>query len=162
MSERTYLKKVIDAAIENEEIGERFYETMSKKFSDNSELQKLFYTLAGDEETHKERFKKIRDNLTANAFVPAAGVDYELAGPKKADAFFSEESIETKEDALERALAFEKASLNYYEGIAKILGPSDELRAMIDEEKSHVTAVMKSALNIGSRFRGMDDTWQSG
>ena len=75
------------------------------------------------------------------------------------ESFFGINVIATKEDALTRALEFEKSSLQYYERMAKLLGECEELRTMINEEKSHVKEVTRNILNQGSLYRGMDDNY---
>ena len=47
-------------------------------------------------------------------------------------------SIQSREDALKRALHLEKATLAYYQAVRDVSGPEDVLDSLIAMEKKHV------------------------
>jgi len=68
------------------------------------------------------------------------------------------DEIRTREDALERALGLEKATLAYYQAMREILGADDVLDSLITVEKRHVVKVMQLLLT-GAKFRGLADAF---
>ena len=67
------------------------------------------------------------------------------------------DQIDSREDALERAFNLEKASLLYYQAMKEVL-QDDLLDSMIQEEKSHLTQVMRYMVT-GAKMRGLGDTF---
>ena len=69
------------------------------------------------------------------------------------------DDIETPEDALERALQFEKNTWGYYEAMKGVLGEHKVLDAIIELEKSHITKLVEY-LVTGAKMRGLGDRYQ--
>lgn len=167
MIEDLTLKGCIEFAIATEEFGSETYARLAEKFSDIKDIAPLFSRLAEDERVHKKQFSE----LLAKTPVPAADVpspdmsDYLRA--MSHSLFFSQyngpfkdvDAVKDRDDALQIALEFEKATLGFYKAVEEILGSSVILSAIIAAEKSHVTGLMKALLVEGSKFRSLQDHW---
>ena len=69
------------------------------------------------------------------------------------------ESIQDRNDALQRALDFEKATLGFYKAVEDVLGTNEVLTEVIETERNHVVVLMKALLVEGSKFRSLQDQW---
>lgn len=164
MIEDLTLRKAIELAITTEQLGADFYSRMERNFHDDKELQDVFCQLAKDEKTHEAQFKHILENA------PETEVDkqqYELYQFLRAtaiseffrkDAFKETDKIKTRDEALGRALAFEKSTLQYYKAMQDVLGKEPRLEEIIDAERKHVLAIMK-VIVTDAKFRGTDYNW---
>lgn len=160
MSEELTLRNTIEMAIKTEDVGAAFYSRLSEKFNDNPQLQELFSILARDEEGHRRQFGTLLENLPDEKGISASVESKEYLQALSVTEFFKDsEEIETKEDALARAFAFEKASILYYQGIEDILGENEYLNRIIKAEKRHLISIMKNMIIEGSKFRGLADRW---
>ncbi len=166
MTDEMTLRKSIELAVTTEKLGAGFYNTLAKKFKDENELNELFSTLAKDEVAHEVEFRSLLNKVPQGEKVEHADERYRyLAATAVSEFFMGEEGafrdtekIKTRDDALGRAFAFEKATLLYYHAIKDILGENEILQAIIKAEKSHVVSVMKYLLT-GAKMRGLSDTW---
>ena len=69
------------------------------------------------------------------------------------------DTVKDRDDALQKALDFEKATLGFYKAVEEVQGSSALLSQIIEAEKSHVVVIMKALLVEGSKFRSLQDTW---
>ena len=140
--EELTLRRAVEFAITTEQLGGKLYERLSKKFADDEELSKIFKQLSEDEETHEKQFQALLSRVISLFFLSRVGICRDLG------------SIETREDALQRAFELEQASLGFYQTLREILGEEPVLDSIINVEKQHLLAVMK-VLMTGEKFRGL-------
>lgn len=160
------MKKCVEFAITTEELGARFYARMAKKFGDQGDVSDLFAQLSRDEEVHKEQFSKLLSEAPDAPDVSDAPEKAQYLRAMSISEFFSHytgpfkdrDDIENRDQALERALAFEKSTLGFYKAVEEVLGSHPTLSKIIDAERGHVTAIMK-ALVTGGKFRSTQDNW---
>jgi len=164
MIEKLTIERAVDFAIKTEQLGGEFYKKLAAKHADDAELSELFSLLARDEEIHEAEFKALRETLPADRVEKLSDADQEyLRAIATAEIFYGNnealdpaDRVETREDALHRALSLEKGSLLYYGAMRDVLGSSDVLDGIINAEKDHMTKVMKY-LFTGARMRGLID-----
>jgi rubrerythrin len=148
MLEGAGLREAVEFAITTERLGARFYEMLAEKFRDDEEVHGLFVQLTLDEEEHEREFSSLRER------VPAEEMDIpEISqGVLKAwsiSEFFSSsdglmrdlDAIQTRADAVERALELEKQTLGYYETLRDVMGDDPTLDVIIEAEKSHIVSL---------------------
>ncbi|GBE36800.1 rubrerythrin [bacterium BMS3Bbin07] len=141
------VREVVEQAVRTEKLGYDFYSSMAERFKDRVELRDLFETLAKKEQIHEERFKKLEESVSdeepegwedvseyMRAFVESGlflGTDKALSRMKE---------IQSVQDAVEFALAFEKETLLYFLGLKKAVADMEKgiVDAIIDEEQSHI------------------------
>jgi rubrerythrin len=166
MIENITAAKCLEFAIKTEEMGAELYQRLAKKFSSDRELSELFEGLGRDEVQHGERFRALGERTLPrlrDQRIPIEQQNY-LRAMSISDVFATKElardveSIRSREDALERALNLEKATLGYYQAVRDILGEDDVLDSLIAVEKSHVVKVMQLMLT-GAKFRGLSDNY---
>jgi len=166
MLEDVSLKSCLEFAVATEDFGTKFYGRLAKKFSGNGEIANLFEQLGKDEQIHKQQFSELLEHVS-----PEKG---EISAPEKSQyvramaisEFFSRydgpfvdiDKIESRDDALEKAFAFEKATLGFYHAVQDVLGENSTLTQVIEIEKSHVTRLMKVMIT-GEKFRSLQDNW---
>lgn len=164
MAEKLTPEMCVEFAIRTEEIGAQMYKDLAARFPKDPELQALFDGLAADEVEHGERFRALHQRVASSAkpISPEQG-DY-LRAMSMSDVFDTEalakraDGIKTREDALERALHLEKATLAYYQAMREALGPNEVLDSLIAVEKKHVVKVMQLMIT-GAKFRGLADAY---
>jgi rubrerythrin len=166
MTDGLTLRKVIEFAAVTEEIGAGFYQRMAARFSDKPEVAAVFAQLARDERTHQVQFQSLLSSAPATY---DDLVEYERAQYLRAMAvseffaphagpFRDTDQIQDADEALWRALEFEKATLGYYRAIHDELGPSEALDSIVAAEKEHLLRLMKVVMT-GAKFRGLQDVW---
>jgi len=166
MLENLTPKKAVEFAITTEALGEKFYNRLASKFSDDPHFVELFKRLAADEKSHQAQFTKLLETVED---VPEDKLDFERAQYLRAmsiSEFFSKsggpfkdaDSIEQPADALEKVFGFEKSLVGFYQAIREVVGPNEALEAIIEAEKQHVVAVMKLMLT-DAKYRSMQDPW---
>ncbi len=155
----------VEFALKTEEIGAELYQGLARRASD-PELRDLFEGLGRDEIEHRELIRSLQQRL-ASRFrqpVPAEQQDYLRAmsmsevfsGPKGLAG--DVEGIRSRDDALERALNLEKATLAWYQAVRDVVGPDEVVDSLIAVEKKHVVKVMQ-LLITGAKFRGLADAF---
>jgi rubrerythrin len=156
------LRKALEMAVATEELGAKYYQEISKKFSDEKELVEVFDRLAEDEVAHESQFKKLLDEIPSDEVgQDDAGLLLRAAATSQ---FFDKKALEdvseikTADDALAKALAFERSTLFYYQSLKDIIGESPQLQKLVDAEKAHVTTLMKVIVS-NAKFRGLADPW---
>jgi rubrerythrin len=154
----------VEFAVKTEELGAQMYRDLAARFSSDAELRELFAALAADEVEHGERFRGLQDRVGPRREPLSAEQDEYLRAMSMSEVFDTEalarrvDGIRTREDALERALHLEKATLAYYQAMREVLGPDDVLDALIAVEKKHVIKVMHLMMT-GAKFRGFADAY---
>lgn len=167
MIEKVTVAKCLEFAIKTEEIGAELYQRLAARFASDRELHDLFEGLGRDEAIHRDQFQvlhdrsleKFRDHPVANdqqEYVRAMSMSEIFSGPKGLTKDL--ESIKTRDDALERALQLEKATLGYYQAVREIIGADEALDTLIAVEKKHVVKVMQLMMTE-AKFRGLADSY---
>ena len=164
MIEDLTLRKAIELAITTEQLGAEYYSQMQRKFSDQKNLNDIFTQLVKDEKLHEAQFKAILQHVPEDK---PEDQQYELYQYLRAtaiseffrsDYFKNTDSIKAPDQALGRSLAFEKATLQFYEAISEILGQSEDLEKIIKTERTHVVNLMKVIVS-DAKFRSLSDNW---
>lgn len=157
--------KCVEFAIKTEEIGAELYHQLAQQFASDRELTELFRDLGRDEVQHAEQFRALRDRFVdrpqrgpisadeAN-YLRAMSMSDIFSGPKGLASTL--DGVRTRDDALERSLHLEKATLAYYQAVRDVLGADEVLDTLIAVERRHVLMVMK-LLVTGAKFRGFAD-----
>lgn len=167
MIEDMSLKGCLEFAIATEELGNELYERLAAKFSNNKEISELFSRLAADEQVHNKQFAALLKNAPANEGSGATPEKREYLKAMSVSEFFSHhrgpfkdvDKIKDRDDALQMALDFEKATLGFYKAVEDFHGKENQLTQVIEAEKAHVIVLMKALLVEGSAFRSLQDRW---
>jgi rubrerythrin len=164
MIENVTPERCIEFAIQTEEIGARMYKDLAARFASDRELSELFAGLALEELDHGDRFRALHGRLAAHLRPASTEQQDYLRAMSMSEVFDAQalsksvSGIRSRDDALERALALEKATLAYYQAMREIIGPDEFLEVLISVEKKHVVKVMQLLLT-GAKFRGLADTF---
>ncbi len=165
MSEDVTVARCVEFAIKTEEAGAQLYRRLSEKFETDADLSELFEGLSFDEAHHRRQFQALHERALSRSGGRTLTSEQQkyLRAMSMADVFANMRSLETavegirtREDALERAFGFEKATLAYYQAMIDVLGPDEILEALVAAEKSHVVKVMELMIT-GEKFRGLSD-----
>lgn len=167
MLEELTLKGCIEFAIATEAYGAKHYARLAEKFSQDPEITKIFTKLSEDELIHKQQFTELLAKAPQDGSKDPSPEKGDYLKAMSYSAFFSPyqgsfkdiDAVEDCNDALQRALEFEKATLGFYKAFEDVEGPSDLLTRIIDAEKNHVVVIMKALLVEGSKFRSLQDSW---
>jgi rubrerythrin len=167
MIENVTAAKCLEFAMKTEEIGAELYQALAKKFASERELTELFEGLARDEVQHGELVRALYERViprVRDQAVPAEQQDY-LRAMAMSEFFSGDRSlakdvdgIKSREDALERTLGLEKATLAFYQAVRDVVGADDVIDSLIAVEKRHVVKVMQ-LLITGAKFRGLADSF---
>jgi rubrerythrin len=156
--------QVIQLAVATEQLGARHYSELAQKFADKQDVADTFRQLAKDEEAHQATFRKLLDQVEGAKVLTPDDDGYYLMRAAASGEFFDKKKaddlshIQTAEDALTHAVELERSTLLYYHTMRSVLGASPELDAIIAEERSHMTALMRVMI-AQARFRGISDPW---
>lgn len=165
MIEDVTAAKCVDLAVRLEELGAELYRRLAIRFATDGELSALFQGLRRDEVHHQEQFRGLRDRAASRPAGRALSDEQKqyLRAMSMADAFPGGEGLEadldaikTREDALERVLGAEKATLAFYQAMRDVLGGDEVLESLISVEKTHVVKVMELMIT-GAKYRGLAD-----
>jgi rubrerythrin len=162
MIEDVTVAKCVEFAIRTEEMGAELYQRLAGRFAPDPELSELFDGLGRDEAHHRELFRVLHERALSRSGDPTLsdGQKNFLRAMSAAGTFDHLEkdldAIRTREDALERALGLERATLGYYQAMRDVFGSDEILESLITVEKSHVIKVMELMLT-GAKFRGLSD-----
>jgi rubrerythrin len=160
------IREAIEFAVKTEALGQAFYEKLAAKFADESEAKEIFTTLAKDEKLHEAQFRELLERA------PAGGPTGEQADYLQAMAhaeFFQDADdldqvvagINSREDALERALRLERDTLAFYQAVVEVGGASELIQRIIDAEKGHVVTLVRYLMS-GAKMRGIRDDYAGG
>jgi rubrerythrin len=167
MIEDMTLKGCMEFAVATEELGAKIYARLAKKFADSKDIANLFSRLAEDEEVHKRQFSELLKKAPEEEGVSSAPEKHEYLKAMSLSEFFSHnygpfkdiETLRDRNDALLKALDFEKATLGFYKAVEDVLGKKELLSQVIETERNHVIVLLKALLVEGSEFRGLQDRW---
>ena len=159
-------KSCIEFAVVTEENGAKFYGHLAKKFASNQEISNLFELLGKDEEVHKEQFSELLKDVPRQVDEVSSPEKSQYVRAMSISEFFSHyqgpfadvDKIDSRDDALEKAFAFEKATLGFYHAAQDVLGENPTLTKVIEAEKSHISRLMKVMIT-GEKFRSLQDKW---
>jgi len=167
MIESVTVAKCLEFAIKTEEIGAEMYQALAKKFASDGVLTALFEGLGRDEVQHGELVRALYERViprVRDQAVPPEQQDY-LRAMALSEFFAGDrslaknlEGIRSREDALERTLNLEKATLAFYQAVRDVVGKDDVIDSLIAVEKRHVVKVMQ-LLITGEKFRGLADSF---
>jgi rubrerythrin len=158
------LHEAVELAITTEQLGADFYERMARRFGDDEELGEIFARLAKDEKAHEAQFKEFLKTVPEKDEEPKRYEEHQFLRATAISRFFRKEAfkdtadIEDRDEALGRALEFEKDTLQYYRAMDEAFGGSDALKQLAEAEHQHVLTLMK-VIMAEARFRGLQDTW---
>lgn len=158
-------RQAIEFAVNTEELGERFYQQLAFRFSDQPELRELFELLGKEEVVHAAQFKKLLDGLPPDEGV-STGPEFQYLRAMSLSQFFMGEEglrklarkIESRNEALGIAFELEKATVQFYTALREVIGESDALDQVIEAEKAHLMKVMQYIVT-DSEFRGLAERW---
>ena len=167
MIEDITIKGCMEFAVATEELGVKIYTRLAAKFRDSKDIMELFSRLAQDEEIHRRQFAELLRKAPADEGISSSPEKREYVKAMSISEFFSHhrgpfqdiEKIHDRDDALQRALDFEKATLGFYRAVEDVLGKQELLNQVIEIEKNHVVVLLKALLVEGSKFRGLQDRW---
>lgn len=156
---------LVEFALRIEETGAELYQGLARKFASEPELRDLFDGLGRDEVHHGEQIRSLQKRL-APRLGPASDEQREYLRAMSVSDVFSApkgpardvEGIRSRDDALERALNLEKATLAFYQAVREVAGPDEVLDSLVAMEKKHVVKVMQ-LLITGAKFRGLGDAF---
>ena len=166
MLEDISLKSCIEFAVATEDIGAKFYGRLAKKFAVSQDIANLFELLGKDEQTHKQQLSELLKHVPQAKAETGTPEKSQYVRAMSISEFFSRyhgpfvdiDKIESRDDALEKAFGFEKATLGFYHAVQDVLGENSTLTEVIEVEKSHITRLMKVMIT-GEKFRSLQDEW---
>ncbi len=150
------IDEVLEMAVQTERIGFQYYTNMALKFKSDTELVKLFTTMAAKEKTHEMTFTELKGLVAKSGTEPQdweevtnymrAFVESEFF-LGKVKSLPSLDQIKTVKDAVRFALGFEKETFMYFLELRKIVKEKEIVDEILNEEKSHIMwlASFKSA-----------------
>jgi rubrerythrin len=166
MIQKVTAETCVAFAIETEEMGAELYAGLARKFAADGELRELFEGLGRDEVHHGEQVRAMGDRLRPrfrDRPVSVEEQDY-LRAMSMSDVFSGPGGlagelgdIQTRGDALKRALRLEKSTLAYYKAMRDVVGPEEVLDSLIAMERKHVVRVM-ALLVTETMMRGLADS----
>jgi rubrerythrin len=166
MLERVTAETCVAFALETEEIGAELYRGLAERFAGDGELAEVFEGLAREEVQHGERIRTMGERLAPrfrDRPVSAEEQHY-LRAMSMSDIFSRPKglagdlgSIQSRGDALKRALHLEKATLAYYQAMRDVAGPDEILDWLVAMERKHVVKVM-ALLVAETMLRGLADS----
>lgn len=139
------IREIVEQAVQTEKLGYEYYRSMSGKFADNTELNKLFNTLAEQEMLHEKRFAELKETLTeeqlenweeASKYLNEIVESEFFLGSNKA--LTSMGDITTAREAVHHAMRFEKETLLYFYALKDAVQEKDIISDIISEEKRHM------------------------
>jgi rubrerythrin len=167
MIEDMTLKGCMEFAVATEELGDKIYTRLAAKFGDHKDIAGLFSRLAEDERVHKRQFSELLKKAPIEEGVSDSPEKREYLKAMSISEFFSHhrgpfqniEKIQDRNDALQKALEFEKATLGFYRAVEDVMGKRELLTEVIETERNHVIVLLKALLVEGSEFRSLQDRW---
>ena len=158
MAEKSPGKEFLEAAIEIERNGRKFYESAAQR-SKNGEVRKVLMQLAGREREHEHTF---RDMLTRaggyGSENPCENYDYiknvadtSIFAGERAQALLTKGAM-TDIDAVEAGISFEKDSVLFYSEVRGMVPRQDQeiMDMIINEEKKHLSELSYMANKMRS------------
>lgn len=154
--------EVFEMGMDVEKNGEAYYNKAAELAAD-PKVKKVFEYLAGEEKTHWNIFKQLRDGLSGDMAAPTV-IDSEGVNELYLDALVksrlfssereAEQLAEKAKDAIEAlniALSFEKDTILFFSMMKSMtradLG-ADKIDLLIAEEQKHIIRIAKEIENI--------------
>ncbi len=156
MLEQLTLKKAVEFAIKTEEIGAAAYAKLARKFSDEKDIEDIFQVLAREEIAHGKAFTTLlmrvpdveeSEGAESWQYLRAMSISQFFSG--REGLLKSLDKIQTREDALVRAISLEKATLQFYDGMRDLLDDSEIIDSIIRAEKRHIVNLMRVLMSEG-------------
>lgn len=148
--EKYSVSEVIEEAVQTEKLGNVYYETMAARFAENTGLRKLFDTLAAKELVHQQTFADLKEIVKEEESVDWEQVTQYLRAFVESEFFLGKskslpalEHVNTVEDAVKFAMAFEKETLLYYHKLRELVKEKEVVDEIINEEQSHIMWLAK-------------------
>ncbi len=157
------ITQALELAVKTERDGAEFYAQAAKVCSDNTTLSEMFLQLSRDEKAHEAQFSQILNSLSDENQEESSDDKMHLLQATSASEFFKADFLGNAEqlstqDALIKALNFEKSTLLHYHSLADVIPNSEKIQGLIRAEKEHVAALMKVIMN-DAQFRGLADSF---
>jgi rubrerythrin len=145
------LRQAVDFAITTEQLGARSYRRLARNLEKNNDVAKLFLRLAQDEERHEAEFRALMETVPDRDVERDYPETYGFLRAMSISEFFSPRSgltrdvdeIQSRSDALRRAIELEKATLGYYQALREVMGGSEALDGIIQAEREHLLSVTR-------------------
>jgi rubrerythrin len=146
------IRELVDVSIQIEESGYSFYTQCGKKFQ-QKEFQYLFAYLADQERRHKETFETLFSGMggaegqfTEEYLLYLRAIAGERVFRNANDVDAAVRGLPSIQDVFRIALTAEKDSILWYSELLTVYGEGSQasgiLRRLIDEERSHVVALL--------------------
>ncbi len=144
--------EIVELGIQIERNGRDFYNILVNQ-TENQKSKDIFKFLACEEEKHIETFQKILDSVQKHeppgafteeyfAYMKAMASVYVFTEKDKGKTVAKE--IQTDTEAVELGMGFEQDSIEFYEGMKKIVPPNDckLLEELIAQEENHIKKLL--------------------
>ena len=143
------LRQAVEFAITTEQLGVRSYRRLARNLENDDDAAELFLRLAQDEERHEAEFRRLMETVPLSDADREYQETYGFLRAMSISEFFSPtsgltrdvEEIQSRADALRRAIELEKATLGYYQALREVLGESEALDGIIQAEREHLLTV---------------------
>lgn len=167
MKEEVTIGRVLEFAITTEDLGHDLYRRLAERYSEDTELRRLFSRLAEDESLHASQLAKMRSDLEAGEVEELSGEDAEyLRSVSSSEVFWDgedpmavAEGVEDRNDALQVAHDLEKSTILYYQSLQGVIGRHEILERILEMEHDHLSQVVKYMMIPGAKMRGVTDQW---
>jgi rubrerythrin len=166
MIENVTAETCVAFSIQTEEMGAELYLGLARKFAADVELRELFDRLGRDEVDHAAQIRTLGERLVPRfRDRPFSTEEQDYLRAMSMSDIFSRPgglvedlgAIQSRKDALKRALHLEKATLAYYQAIRDVVGAEEVLDSLIAMERKHVVKVM-ALLVTETMLRGLADS----
>lgn len=159
-------RKAVEFAVFTEQEGREFYTRLAGRFADEPELAATFGLLARDEALHERQFRSLLERLPATSADAISAEDKEYLRALSLSRFFGSDKgslgsfadTANREDALVHAFETEKATVQFYDALDRVLGGHPVLASIISTERRHMVKLMKYILT-DAEFRGVSDSY---
>ncbi len=146
--------QIVEIAIQMEELERDFYETLGGVVRDPRILQ-LCHRLAAEEDSHRDTFCRLRDELASREVAISLTSEHTLAAQRRlqdgivptADAIRQVACGGSVLDALTLAVRMEAEATQFYTHIAAQLPPDNAVEAIVAQERAHLRLL--SAVRCG-------------
>ena len=143
------LRQAVEFAITTEQLGVRSYRRLARNLENDDDAAELFLRLAQDEERHEAEFRRLMETVPLSDADREYPETYGFLRAMSISEFFSPtsgltrdvEEIQSRAEALRRAIELEKATLGYYQALREVLGESEALDGIIQAEREHLLTV---------------------
>jgi len=144
------VRELLETALNIEEEGKKFYETLSKKV-ENEKYREFFEKMAQEEEKHAVRFRSLAEKFEDDIYIDSDEALLYLKNYTEGKVFPKIEDmmkwIEERsfEDIIEYSIVMEKESIIFYTELKAWLRDEKTRKlidAIIDEEREHIRTLV--------------------